>query len=83
MAKVIEKKGAVSASKKLIKKTKNQEKNIDSISLKRITRSSTLLNSIEIEREKKSQPKVLPRATRSSKLPSETSSKPKKKSINH
>lgn len=55
MTKSDRKKEAVSVSKKLINKIKKkQEKNIDSISLKRFTRSNTLLKSIDdIEREEK------------------------------
>lgn len=60
--------------KKLVNKTKKQEKSIDSIQLKRVTRSNTSETLLKIKEEEKSQSEIGLRVTRSSKIP-ELSSK--------
>lgn len=50
-------------------KTKKQEKSVDSIPLKRLTRSNTLKSKGKIQQQKKIESEIVPRAARSLKIP--------------
>lgn len=78
MAKSIEKKIAISTSKKTINKTKKQKEFVESIPLKRLTRSNTSEILLKSKEQKKSASEIPPRVTRLLKI-TEVSSKLAKK----